>query len=62
MNALLNVAGVVAGCAFALAASAQDYPNRPVRIVTAYAPGGASDIVARTIAQKLGEFWGHQVN
>ncbi len=60
MNALLNVAGVVAGCGFALAASAQDYPNRPMRIVTAYAPGGASDIVARTIAQKLGEFWGRQ--
>ena len=52
--------------AFALAslclpAVAQDYPSRPVHIVTAYAPGGASDILARTVAQKLGEFWGKQV-
>ena len=39
----------------------QDYPNRPVKIVTAYAPGGASDILARTVAQKLSDFWGRQV-
>jgi tripartite-type tricarboxylate transporter receptor subunit TctC len=42
-------------------ALAQDYPNRPVKIVTAYAPGGASDILARTVAQKLSDFWGRQV-
>jgi tripartite-type tricarboxylate transporter receptor subunit TctC len=40
---------------------AQDYPNRPVKLVTAYAPGGASDILARTVAQKLTDFWGKQV-
>ena len=43
------------------AAGAQEYPNRPVRIVTAYAPGGASDILARTVAQKLSDLWGKQV-
>jgi len=51
----------VALAALCLPVMAQDYPNRPVRIVTAYAPGGASDILARTVAQKLGEFWGKQV-
>lgn len=57
VQALVGLAMVVA----VLGAEAQDYPNRPVRIVTAYAPGGASDILARTVAQKLSEFWGRQV-
>jgi tripartite-type tricarboxylate transporter receptor subunit TctC len=55
-----SLAGAVLA-AGALTAQAQDYPNRPVRIVTAYAPGGASDILARTVAQKLSELWGRQV-
>ena len=47
--------------AAALPAMAQDYPNRTVRIVTGYAPGGASDILARIVAQKLTDFWSRQV-
>ena len=37
--------------------SAATYPNRPVKIISPFAPGGATDILARILAQKLGEAW-----
>src|ERR1044072_4516888 len=43
------------------AASSQAFPTRPVRIVIPFPPGGTSDILARTLAQKLTEEWGQQV-
>jgi tripartite-type tricarboxylate transporter receptor subunit TctC len=42
-------------------AAAADFPNRPVRYVTASAPGGASDILARTVGPALSEILGVQV-
>ena len=38
-------------------AFAQAYPARPVRIIVPYPPGGATDVMARTVAQKLNESW-----
>ncbi|MBY0268339.1 MAG: tripartite tricarboxylate transporter substrate binding protein [Burkholderiales bacterium] len=48
---------VIAICAIALAASAaaQDYPNRPMRMISPNPPGGANDTIGRIIALKLGE-------
>jgi len=45
----------------ATCASAQGYPNKPVRIVVPFSAGGATDIVTRLVGQKLGEIWGQQI-
>lgn len=41
-------------------AQAQNYPNRPIRFVVGYPPGGATDILARLIGQRLSEKMGQQ--
>ena len=45
----------------AVTAAQQDYPNKPIRYITPYAPGGSTSFTARLIGQKLTEAWGQQV-
>jgi tripartite-type tricarboxylate transporter receptor subunit TctC len=55
---------VVAICATALGMGmvyAQSFPTKPLKIVVPNAAGGAADITARTVGQKLGEALGHSV-
>ena len=53
-------ANAVTGLAHAAENSAASYPNRPVRVIVPYTPGGSSDAVARLLGQKLGELLGQQ--
>jgi tripartite-type tricarboxylate transporter receptor subunit TctC len=46
---------------YASLAYAQDYPNKPVKLIVPFPPGGGTDILARPIAQKLSEKWGQPV-
>jgi tripartite-type tricarboxylate transporter receptor subunit TctC len=45
----------------ACVAQAQDYPTRPIRLITPAAPGGTTDLLARLVGAKLGEIFGQQV-
>jgi tripartite-type tricarboxylate transporter receptor subunit TctC len=47
--------------AYALAAGAQNYPTKPVRIVVPFPAGGGVDLTARTVGQKLTDYLGQQV-
>lgn len=44
-----------------LAATAQSYPTRPVRLIVPFPPGGSLDVVARPLAAKMSELMGQQV-
>ena len=52
---------VAASAMAALAAHAQPYPIKPIRLMVGFAPGGNTDVVARVVGQKLGERLGQQV-
>jgi tripartite-type tricarboxylate transporter receptor subunit TctC len=54
------VAAVVLSCAHLSIAAAQDWPNRPVRILVGFGAGGGTDVVARIVADRLSEVFGQQ--
>jgi tripartite-type tricarboxylate transporter receptor subunit TctC len=55
----LLIAGLMLG--LNTGALAQDYPTRQVKIIIAFSPSGAIDILGRFIADKLSKMWGHSV-
>ena len=61
MKRSVRAAGTLAALAVAAAAVAQSYPSKVVKIVVAYAPGGATDVVTRAVSQRLSPIWGQPV-
>ena len=62
MRRAIQVLVAVAFAALTAAALAQaDYPNKPVRIICDSAPGSATDVTARIVADGLSRLWGQQV-
>ncbi|HKA44869.1 MAG TPA: tripartite tricarboxylate transporter substrate-binding protein [Burkholderiales bacterium] len=51
----------ILGCALATAALAQQYPQRPLRFVVPFPPGGGADNLARIVGQPAGEMLGQQI-
>ena len=58
---LLASLGLTLCAALAAPASAQGFPNRPLRLVVPYSAGGSTDLLARLVAQHMGETLGQQV-
>jgi tripartite-type tricarboxylate transporter receptor subunit TctC len=52
--------GLVLGAIGVGAVAQTDYPNRPIRIITPYAPGGSTSFTARLVGQQLTDAWGQQ--
>ena len=61
LKQIRNWTSLLALAALAFTSQAQDFPNRPVKILVPQTPGGASDALARIVAQKLSEKWGQPV-
>jgi tripartite-type tricarboxylate transporter receptor subunit TctC len=57
----MKYVAVVLGMLVALAAGAQSYPNRPVKLIVPYAAGGLPDTMARLVGQKIGDALGQQL-
>ena len=55
------LAALVAAASIASSVCAQNYPNRPIRFVVPFSPGGAADVPGRILTQKLTDALGHQV-
>src|SRR3954462_6358102 len=54
------LAALLIACAASIA-GAQDFPNKPIRVIDAFVPGGITELLARLIGQKMSDDWGHPV-
>jgi tripartite-type tricarboxylate transporter receptor subunit TctC len=60
LRVIVNGLGILLA-ALAAHAAAQTYPTKPIKLIIPFAPGGSSEIVARTVASKMSESLGQQM-
>ena len=53
MKKMISNVLLFCGLLFSVHSMAQDYPNKPIKVLVGYAPGGAVDLVARSLGQSL---------
>jgi tripartite-type tricarboxylate transporter receptor subunit TctC len=58
---LLSIVAAFSLVVFASTARAQDYPKRPITMIVPFAAGGASDVIARTVAEQMGTALGQTI-
>jgi tripartite-type tricarboxylate transporter receptor subunit TctC len=61
MWAHLRTAGLVLLCGWPVAAPAQDYPTKSIRLVVPFPPGGPNDVIGRVVGQKMQDLLGQLV-
>ncbi|MDB5823939.1 MAG: Tricarboxylate transport protein TctC [Herminiimonas sp.] len=61
MNVLKSILAIAAGLTFAASAAAQSFPNKPIRLIIPFPPGGTTDLVGRVVADHLGRELGQPV-
>ena len=57
----MKIVALIAAALLSTAAAAQSWPQKPVRFIVPFAPGGATDIAARMLGEKLSQLWGQSV-
>ncbi|MBM3347538.1 MAG: hypothetical protein FJY55_13725, partial [Betaproteobacteria bacterium] len=61
LGLIVSMAGAIAGAMTPAVAPAQDYPNKPIRIVVPSTPGVPQDVIARTAAPEMSRVLGQSV-
>ena len=58
---LLSISVLLAAISPIAPLMAQDYPNKPIKLIIPYPPGGATDVIGRIVALKMSEALGQQL-
>ena len=57
----MRIVAFISAALVSFGAAAQSWPQKPVRFIVPFAPGGATDIAARMLGEKLSQVWGQSV-